>query len=191
MRLSEQSELVPETFPSTLGRPSEQNPYSDVLAATSNALESLPKLRYRNIVLYTRSEAAVLTFKQPRQQSGQNHVCSAYKAIRTLLREGNTLTIVWLPSSEENELLELAIEKAKMATRRGTTPQAHLPVMRSTTLKTAQSTRGVTKSLAEGTGKHSKMIDRPLPGRPTRTPMTSCPPRKPLYLLNSGQAWPD
>jgi hypothetical protein len=72
------------TFSSTLGMGSEQNMYSGELAAIARALSLLPKLRFRSIVLLTSNRAAVLTLRQPRQQSGQEHVCYIHESIRTL-----------------------------------------------------------------------------------------------------------
>ena len=144
------------------------NPYSGVLAATANALNLLSKLKYRKIVLYTRSRA-VLTFKQPRQQSGQNHLCSAYKAIRTLLREGNTITIVWLPSSEENELLELAREKRPRWLLGKTPRHKHIS---SYAINYSEDRTGDTRRDEELSRRYwetLKRIDKALPGRHTRT----------------------
>jgi ribonuclease HI len=156
------------SFSSTLGRREEQNPYSGELAAMANALNTLPKLRFRRIVLITRNKAAVLTLRKPRQQSGQEYIGRIYRSVRTLKRDGNTITILWLPSSEENELMKLAKENAKAATRQGTTPQTKLPRMRSTTLNIARAKHGTTRGLPEDVGKYSKRIDRALPGKHTR-----------------------
>jgi hypothetical protein len=156
------------SFSSTLGRREEQNPYSGELAAMANALNTLPKLRFRRIVLITRNKAAVLTLRKPRQQSGQEHISGIYRSVRALKRDGNTITILWLPSSEENELMKLAKENAKAATRQGSRPQAKLPRMRSTTLNIARAKHGTTRGLPEDVGKYSKRIDRALPGKHTR-----------------------
>jgi hypothetical protein len=61
MQMLMQGDSRVETFSSTLGVRSEQNPYSGELAAVAGALNLLPKLRYRSIVLLTRNKAAVLT----------------------------------------------------------------------------------------------------------------------------------
>jgi hypothetical protein len=78
------------------------------------------------------------------------------------------MTVVWLPSSEENELLKLAKERAKAATSQGAGAQAQLPKMQSTTLNIARSKLSSTKSLPEKVGKHSKKVDTALPGKHTR-----------------------
>jgi hypothetical protein len=91
-----------------------------------------------------------------------------YQLVRALRRGGNTLKVLWLPSSEENELLKFAKEKAKAATQQGATPQMQLSNMRSTTLRIARAQRGTTKTLPENVGRYSKRIDTALPGRHTR-----------------------
>jgi hypothetical protein len=71
-------------------------------------------------------------------------------------------------SNEEYELMKLAKENAKAATRQGATPQTKLPRMRSTTLNIARVKHGTTRGLPENVGKYSKRIDRALPGKHTR-----------------------
>lgn len=122
MKMSSQSDLRVETFSSTLGLRTDQNACSGELTAMATALGQLPRLRYRNIILLTRSKSAALTIRQPRQQSGQGQICRVYQCLRALRREGNTLKVLWLPSSEGNELLDVAKEKAKTATRKGALP---------------------------------------------------------------------
>ena len=104
------------TFASTLGRRSEQNPYSGELAAMARALSSLPKFRFHSIALQTSNRAAAVTLGQPQQQSRQEHIRHIYKSIGTLHKNGNVIAIMWTPQSEENKLLKLAKEKAKEAT---------------------------------------------------------------------------
>ncbi len=152
-----------ETFSSTLGTRSGTEPYSGELAAMAYALRSLPKLRFRSIVLLTSNRAAALTLGRPRQQSGQDHVCHSYEAIRALRRNENTVKILWLPASEGNELLKLAKEKAKMATQQGATPQTQIPSTRSTTLSVARSneaTPSVCQRRSEVTPKESMQHSR-------------------------------
>lgn len=72
------------TFSSTLGPRSEQNPVSGELAATERALGTLPPLRSSRIELSTRSKAAVLTLRQPRRRSGQQHIRHIYESITAI-----------------------------------------------------------------------------------------------------------
>ena len=156
------------SFSSTLGTSEEQNPYSGELAAISNALDTLPEIRFCSVMLTTRNKAVALALRKPRQQSGQKHVRRIYDSVSALKRDGNTVTVLWLPSSEENELMKLAKEKAKAATRQGCTPQTSLPRTRSTTLRLARAKLDTTRELPEKVGKHSKRIDVALPGKHTR-----------------------
>jgi hypothetical protein len=156
-----------ETFFDTLGKREEQNPYSGELAAMAKALDVLPKLRFRNIVLTTRNKGAVLTLRRPRQQSGQENIVRIYRSICALTREGNTITILWQPASQECDLMKLAKQAAKTATRPGNTPQMQLPSTRSTTLNAARK-HCVVRKLPDDVGRYSKAIDTALPGRHTR-----------------------
>ena len=156
------------TFSFTLGPRSDQNPYSGELAAMERALGMLPALRSSCIELSTRNKAAVLTLRQPRQQSGQQHICQIYKSIRALRRNGNTITIRWLSVSEENKLWEIAKGQAKEATEPGATPQQQAPRTLSTTLNVAWSKRDASNHLPDKVGAHSKRVDGALPGKHTR-----------------------
>jgi len=147
------------SFSSTLGKRDEQNPYSGELAAMANALTAPPTLRVRMIVMVTRNKAAALTLRKLRQQSDQEYINRVYGATRALKRDGNTIAVLGLPSSEENELLTLAKAKAKAATKQGTMPQTQLPRTRSTTLNIARAKHGTTMVLPEKIGKYSKRID--------------------------------
>lgn len=155
------------TFSSTLGPRSEQNPYSGEIVAIERALSTLPTLMSSRIDISTRNKAAVLTLRQPRQQSRQHHICHIYESIRALCRNGNTVTIRWLPAGEEDKLWEVAKKNAKHATRQGATPQTQTPRTRSTTLNVAWSKRSTSNQLPDKVGAHSKRLDAALPGKHT------------------------
>ncbi|KAH8654697.1 hypothetical protein BGZ61DRAFT_467657 [Ilyonectria robusta] len=72
----------------------EQNPFSAELAAMAYALRHLPGLRYRSVALLTSNKAAVLTIRNPRQQSGQEYVGCIYNSIDTLKANGNSVTVI-------------------------------------------------------------------------------------------------
>jgi hypothetical protein len=78
------------------------------------------------------------------------------------------MTVGWLPSGKESELLTLAKEKAKAATQQGASPQAQLTKMKSTTLRIARSIRNTTRYLPENVGKHAKRVDTALLGKHAR-----------------------
>lgn len=157
-----------ETFKMTLGSRTEQNPFSAELAAVRHALRLLRKVKDRRIILATSNKAAVLTLNNPRQQSGQRYVSEAYDAIQTAREAGNTISVVWIPTSAESELLKIAKDKAREATQQNARQQAQEPRMRSTTLRVARAKRASTKSLPEKVGRHSKRVDTTFPGKHTR-----------------------
>ncbi|KAL2019391.1 hypothetical protein VTK56DRAFT_9682 [Thermocarpiscus australiensis] len=75
-----------DTFNLTLGPGTEQNPYSAELAAVGHALRLLRNVRYQRIILATSNKAAVLTLKNPCQQSGQQYIREAYPAVKVVRR---------------------------------------------------------------------------------------------------------
>ena len=151
--------LTVETLSSTLGPRTEQNLYVGELAAMAHAFGHLPRRKYHSITLLTRNKAAVLTLRNPRKQSGQEHIGSIYKSIAKLKVKCDKITVVWLPSGENDELWAYAKEKAKEATRQGKEPQTPVPRVRSTTLSVARAKRGTTSKLPDKVGKLSKRVD--------------------------------
>jgi hypothetical protein len=73
-----------KSFFVTLGARSEQDPFSAELAAIAHTLNMLTGLKDYRITLLTSNKAATLTIRNPRQQSGQESVCQAYKSMKRL-----------------------------------------------------------------------------------------------------------
>ncbi|KAJ5365303.1 hypothetical protein N7517_008189 [Penicillium concentricum] len=157
-----------KTFSVTLGARTEQNPYSRGLAAMAHALSTLRGLKRCRVTLLTSNKAAALTLKNPRQQSGQEHIRQIYKSIGRIRRHENRIDIRWVPTSEKSQLLGLAKEQARAATQEDTTPQAQVPRMKSTTLNMVRSQVAAGQCLPENVGRHSKRVDAALPGKHTR-----------------------
>jgi hypothetical protein len=88
------------------------HPYSGELAAIAHALNILPDVSHRRIELLTTNKAVALSFRNPRQQSGQVYLRRTYTSLSKLWRYGNGLLVFWIPSSNENELLQLAKREA-------------------------------------------------------------------------------
>lgn len=101
----------------TLAARAEQNPFSAELAAMAHVLNTATGLKDYTITLLTSNKAAVLTLRNPRQQSGQEFVCRIYKLIKRLQRNGNHVKLRWVPASEDNKLLGLAKEQARASTQ--------------------------------------------------------------------------
>ncbi len=120
---------------STIGLRSEHNPHSGELVAIASALKPIIGIKYRHVALMTRNKAVALTLAHPHQQSGQQHIRHIYDAIKTLKRNGNSFTVMWIPIGEENKLLSCAKEMAKAASRPGAAAQKTIPKVRSDDLK--------------------------------------------------------
>lgn len=152
----------------TLGLRTEQNPFSGELAAIAQALRCLPEIRNRSVEVLTRNKAAVLTLRNPRQQSGQQYVDSIHETIGVLRDQGNTVTVTWVPVSSEHGLLKLAKDEAREATREDATPAAKFPRARSTTLGIARAKQRADNKIPSNVGDYTKRIDGALPGKHTR-----------------------
>ncbi|KAJ6114125.1 hypothetical protein N7512_007570 [Penicillium capsulatum] len=157
-----------KTLSVTLGARAQQNPYSGELAAMAHTLNMLVGLKNYRIMLLTSNKAAALTIRNPRQQSGQEFVRQTYKLMRRLRRNGNHISILWVPTSEDNKLLGLAKEQARTATQEDATPQESVPRMKSTSLNIARSQAVAGNGLSENVGRHVKRVDAALPGKHTR-----------------------
>nr|AEB91360.1 unknown [Verticillium dahliae VdLs.17] len=157
-----------ETFSFTHGMRTDQNPFSGELVAAAYALRFLPQLRGQTVTLLTSNKAAVLTLRNPQQQSGQEYVRCIYEAITRLRETGNTISVVWLPSHLDDDLLKKAKGEARKASRDGALPEKQFPKMRSTTLNAARRKLRVERRLPDNVGKLSKEVDIALPGKHTR-----------------------
>ncbi|KAJ5125944.1 hypothetical protein N7526_008121 [Penicillium atrosanguineum] len=152
----------------TLAARAEQNPFSAELAAMAHVLSTVPGLKDYRITLLTSNKAAVLTLRNPRQQSGQEFVCRIYKLIERLQRNRNHVQIRWVSASEDNKLLGLAKVQARAATQEDALLQESVPRMKSTTLNLARSQAVPRNTLPADVGKHAKRVDAALPGKHTR-----------------------
>ncbi len=157
-----------ETFFSTLGTRLEQNPYSGELAAMAHALSSLPKLRFRSIVLLTSNRAAAFTLGRPRQQSGQDHICHSYETIRALRRKRKHGDDPMAPRERGKRAPEAGQREGKdgHTTRRHPADADSEYAIDNSQHRTVQTRHH--KCLPEKVGSHSKRVDAALPGKHTR-----------------------
>lgn len=100
---------------------------------------ALPETFDCNIVILTSNKAAALAVHHPQQQSGQEYIRCIYDSVDSLRARRNNVTIQWVPSSDENELLLKAKGEAKEMTKQGAAPEKQFPAIRSTTLNIARS----------------------------------------------------
>ncbi|KAF5256557.1 hypothetical protein FOXYS1_12962 [Fusarium oxysporum] len=144
------------------------NPFSGELAATAYALRHLPDLEYRSVAVLASNRTAVLTIRNPHQQSGQEYVRCIYDSIDTLKVKGNVMAVIWMPTSAEHKLLKIVKEEARGAARDDAIPALKFPRMRSTTLNMARLSQRTSRHLPDNVGKFSKRVDAALPGKHTR-----------------------
>ncbi|EXA31053.1 hypothetical protein FOVG_17611 [Fusarium oxysporum f. sp. pisi HDV247] len=132
------------------------------------ALRHLPDLQYRSVALLTSNQAAVLTVRNPHQQSGQEYVGCIHDSINSMKAKGNAVAVIWMSTSAEHRLLEMAKKEARSASRDGAIPALKFPRMRSTTLNMARLSQRTGRHLPDNVGKFSKRVDAALPGKHTR-----------------------
>ncbi|KAK9853412.1 hypothetical protein MYU51_006493 [Penicillium brevicompactum] len=133
----------------TLAARAEQNPFSAELAAMAHVLNTATGLKDCTITLLTSNKAAVLTLRNPRQQSGQEFVCRIYKLIKRLQGNGNYV-------------------QARTSTQEDALVQEHASRTKSTTLNLARSQAVPRNTLPAEVGKYAKRVDAALPGKHTR-----------------------
>ena len=88
----------------------EQNPFSTELAAIAHILKMIVGIKDYRTTLLTSNKTAVLTLRNPRRQSSQEFVYQIYKLIRRLRKNRNRIEFYWIPTTEDNKLLDLAKE---------------------------------------------------------------------------------
>ena len=158
-----------KTFSFTLGKRSEQNPYSGELAAMAYAARWVPpEMCDSSIVITTSNKAAALAVQNPRQQSGQKYIRSLYNSIDTLRARGNDVAMQWVPKSDENELLLKAKREAREMTKPDTQPTEQFSAMRPTTANIARTKIPSNTALPDKVGKFSKRVDSALPRKHTK-----------------------
>ena len=100
----------------------------------AQALRHLPEFSYCRVAVLTSNKAALLTFRHPRQESGQAFVRCAYDSIEALEESRNFSAILWHPVGDENELLRIGKEEARKATHESAIPERQCTRMRSTSV---------------------------------------------------------
>lgn len=166
--LATQERTTQLTFSFTIGPRTEQSPYSGQLAAIEYGLRRLPPTRNRMVVVTTNSKAVMLTLKNPKRKSGQEHVKHIYENIARLRERGNKVLIVWTPACTENGLISRAKHEAREASREGTAPRGRFPMMLSTVSNMERRKLRGERCIAENVGEYSKAVDAALPGKHTR-----------------------
>ncbi|KAM5528719.1 hypothetical protein FOXYSP1_19200 [Fusarium oxysporum f. sp. phaseoli] len=157
-----------ENFSVTLGTREEHNPYAAELAAITHGLNCLPEMKYRVVVILTSNRSAAQAIGNPRQQSGQSHIRRIYDAVGKLREDGNRVSLIWLPSGGELKIQKIAKMSARHATEPYATPRKGAIKAKTTILSGIRAGMRNERKLSDGVGRHSKKVDRALPGKHTR-----------------------
>ncbi|KJZ68272.1 hypothetical protein HIM_12337 [Hirsutella minnesotensis 3608] len=162
--------VVLASYSVCLGTVEEQNPYTAVLAAIAMALMCTPTgPPCRGVTVVASSRSALEVIRRPRKQSGQRTIRQIYDHVNRLVRRGWSVQLIWAPAKQARfAWASVAKAAAKKATQAGSVAEQPTYRARSTTLRLALA-RQQRDQLPENVGKHSKRIDRALPGKHTRT----------------------
>ncbi|KJZ67989.1 hypothetical protein HIM_12623 [Hirsutella minnesotensis 3608] len=163
-------DMVLTSYSVCLGTAEEQNPYTAELAAIAMALMCAPTgPPCREVTILASSRSALEVIRRPRTQSGQCTVRQIYGHANRLMRRGCSVKLIWVPSKRVGFPWGSAAKTAaKEATQAGSVAEQPTYRASSTTLRLALA-RQERVQLPENVGKHSKRIDRALPGKHTRT----------------------
>ena len=158
-----------ETMSGTLGWREEQSPYSAELTAVERGLKRLAQYcSHRSITVVSRSLRALQAIHNPKRQSGQATIHEIYNTVGELRKQGNKVTLAWIPKSEELWLQDKAKNVAKGATKKDSEVEGAIVRTVSTTANLALAARKGKSRLPEGVGKWTRAMDKALPGKHTR-----------------------
>lgn len=157
-----------DTIPALAGKMGKKTSFWSLSSICVSKVSYISCLLCPHLTLLTRNKAAMLSLRQPRQQSGQEHISRIYNSIRHLRREDNAVTVMYAPAHDDDKWKKIAKEKAQMATSSKAGLPTQRPGMKSTMLNAARAKRSPTRSPLEKVGIHSKRVDTALPGKHTR-----------------------
>jgi hypothetical protein len=113
-----------------------------------------------------------------------------YNAAHALKKEGNLISLVWVPSQGEFDISRRAKEAARRAAEHGRLPETQHRQAKSTVINNARIKREP-RILPEGVGKYSREIDTALPGKHTRTLYDGLKRREASVLAQFRREWHD
>lgn len=119
----------------TIGIQTNTNEYVAELTAILRAMQILtlhPEQRFKQPKIFTDCQAAILSIKETRLQSGQQVLQKIWETAGQLYQGGTTVVIQWAPAHEGIEGNERAHMAARMATAKGVpAPRVKEPMLRS------------------------------------------------------------
>lgn len=154
------------SYSTTLGKRTEQNPYTAELQAIATALEHIPpETNHRWISILSSNRSALAAISQPRQQSGQATIQRIYSLVQRLQQRENAVNAIWVPAQMDMDWKQRAKMEAQRSTRIGCQPEKQPFQAKATAIRLAMDTTHQDWTLPEGIGKYSKAIDIALPGK--------------------------
>uniref|UniRef100_A0A093ULR6 Retrovirus-related Pol polyprotein from type-1 retrotransposable element R1 n=1 Tax=Talaromyces marneffei PM1 TaxID=1077442 RepID=A0A093ULR6_TALMA len=158
------------SYSTTLGKRTDQNPYTAELEAMAVALECIPtETRGRWISILSSNRSALAAISQPRQQSGQATIQRIYKRTQSLRKQGNAVNAIWIPAYADITLKQQAKAEAQKSTRVEQQPEKQPFQAKSTAIRLALAAIQQEWTLPEHVGKYSKKVDIALLGKHTRS----------------------
>uniref|UniRef100_A0A093VG96 Uncharacterized protein n=1 Tax=Talaromyces marneffei PM1 TaxID=1077442 RepID=A0A093VG96_TALMA len=119
----------------TLGKRTEQNPYTAELEAIAVALERIsPETCQRWISILSSNRSALSAISQPRQQSGQLTIRRIYRLIQFLQQRGNAVNAIWILGHADIDLQRQAKAEARKSTGTERLPEKQPFHAKSTTI---------------------------------------------------------
>ncbi|EED11748.1 hypothetical protein TSTA_109270 [Talaromyces stipitatus ATCC 10500] len=141
----------------TLGKRTEQNPYTADLEAMKTALERIPpETCQRWISLLSSNRSALAANRQPRQQSGQETIQQIYKQIQSLQQRGNAVNAIWIPAHTDINLRQRAKAEARKSMDMKRIPEKQPFQAKSTALRLTLTEQQQEWILPADIGKYSK-----------------------------------
>lgn len=154
------------SYSRTLGKRTEQNPYTAELESIATALEHIsPETNHRWISILSSNRSALAAISQPRQQSGQTTIQRIYSLVQRLQQRENAVNAIWVPAQTDMDWKQRAKMEAQRSTRIGCQPEKQPFQAKATAIRLAMDTTHRDWTLPEGIGKYSKAIDTALPGK--------------------------
>jgi hypothetical protein len=156
------------TYTATLGTRDRLNVYFAEIIAVATALRNLSAfpLKNRVITILSSNLSVLQVINNPRQQSGQPHICQIYESTHNLEETGNQVFAIWTPANEQISLKEKAKAMARQAVEPCTEIKQQTPNAKATVLRLAKQ-KHEWKPI-EGVGEYTRKLDTALPGKHTR-----------------------
>lgn len=154
-----------KNFSVMLGTREEHNPYAAELEAIAHGLNCLPEIKHRAVMILTSNRSAAQAIRNPLQQSGQGHIRRIYNTIGKFREDGNRVNLIWLPSGGELKIQKIAKISAHHTTEPYATPRKGAIKAKTTILSGIKTDMRNERKLPDGVSRHSKKVDRALPGK--------------------------